>query len=70
MKYILLALMALFLTTQIAMAQGGGPSFEQLNKANPQGKQVVELIDSASKKGHQEICLTNAGKNIVKEKIC
>ena len=70
MKYILLALMALFLTAQIAMAQGGGPSFEQLNKANNQGKPLVELIGNTSKKGHQEICLISVAKGKVKEKPC
>ena len=69
MKTVLLALMALFLTTQIAMANGG-PSVEQINKMFNQGKPVVQLIDQTSKEGHQKICLTNDGKNKVKEKIC
>ena len=70
MKYILLALMMLLFTTQLAMAQGGGPSVEQINKALNQGKPVVQLIDKTSKEGHRQICLTNNGKNKVKEKIC
>ena len=70
MKFLLLALMMLFIITQIAMAQGGGPSFEQLNKANHQGKIDVELIDKTSKGERKQICLLNEGKNKVKEKIC
>ena len=70
MKYILLTLIALFLTTQLAMAQGGGPSAEQINKMFNQGKSVVELIDKTSNERHKQICLTNNGKNQVKKKIC
>ncbi|MGH1537429.1 MAG: hypothetical protein ACRBDX_05215 [Gammaproteobacteria bacterium] len=69
MKYILLALMALFLTSQAVMANGG-PSVEQIYKSINQGKPVVELIDKASKNERKQICLINHGKNKVKDKIC
>jgi len=61
--------MTLFLTTQLAMANGG-LSFEQLYKASHQGKPVVELIDQASKKKQKQFCLTNIAQNKVKEKTC
>ena len=69
MKYILITLMTLFLTTPFAMANGG-LSFEQLYKASHQDKPVVKLIDQTSEKKQKHFCLTNIGQNKVKVKAC
>lgn len=71
MKTILVTIIIFLFFAPLAMATGGGPSFEQLYKQSRQGKPVVELIDKSSKKVRkQQICFINVGQNKVEKKTC
>lgn len=70
MKYITVAIIVSIFSMPLAMANGGGPSVEQIYKATHQEKPVVELIDQSTKKTEKKICFTNVAKNEVKKKHC